>query len=65
MNAWIHVTEQTGKSAIVGTGSMMEHLMCSFQHKSVVFEDDHNSYSIDAPEFLPAGTGYALILREG
>lgn len=64
MNAWLNVTEQTGKSAIVGTGSMMEHLMLSFQHKSVVFEDDHNAYTIDAPIWLPAGTGYALILRD-
>lgn len=65
MNPWLNVTEQTGKSAIVGTGSMMEHVMCSFNLKSVVFEDDHNAYSIDAPQWLPAGTGYALILREG
>lgn len=64
MNAWINVTEQTGKSAIIGTGSLMEHLMVSFQHKSVVFEDEHNSYSIDAPEWIPAGAGYSLILRD-
>ena len=64
MNAWIHVTEQTGKSAIIGTGSLMEHLMVSFQHKSVVFEGDHTAYSIDAPEWLPAGSGYSMILRD-
>lgn len=55
------VSEQADTAAL-GTGSTMEHLFMSFQHKSVVFEDD--GYTIDAPEWIPAGAGYSIILRD-